>query len=159
MFRRNKCRIWYNALFESISGGHNESKNALESWEWFIQHDAYIIQTDFPFHLMSYLITKGLRTPNPQLQLISLNDLPALENKMTSDKPQKHNDTKNAIDQNANIRKPQKNSPSIYIVKKGDTLSTIAAKKGLSLKTLLKFNPNLSQNSKIHPGQKIVICR
>ena len=59
-FREQKCRIWYNALFKGISGGHVEDAHTLETWEWFISHDAYIIQTDYPFHLMTYLIKKDL---------------------------------------------------------------------------------------------------
>ena len=52
--------IWYNALFNSISGGHTESTSAIQSWEWFINHKAKVIQTDYPFHLIKYLNEKGL---------------------------------------------------------------------------------------------------
>ncbi|MFN5318369.1 MAG: glycerophosphodiester phosphodiesterase family protein [Bacteroidia bacterium] len=157
MFRRNNCRIWYNALFESISGGHNESKNAIESWEWFIQHDAYIIQTDFPFHLMSYCVSKGLRPPNPLFQLMSLTELPKLDSKVNSSNSIKNKDSKSESDKKTSIRKPQKSSSSIYIVKSGDTLSKIASKNDISLKTLLKLNSTLKKDSKIYPGQKIKI--
>jgi LysM repeat protein len=41
-------------------------------------------------------------------------------------------------------------------VKKGDTLSGIAKKTGVSLNTLYKLN-NLNAKSKIYPGKKIRI--
>lgn len=43
-----------------------------------------------------------------------------------------------------------------YIVKEGDTISSIAEKFGISLNTILWAN-DLSQNSKISPGQKLTI--
>ena len=43
---------------------------------------------------------------------------------------------------------------STYTVKKGDTLSSIAKKTGVSLNTLYKLN-NLNAKSKIYPGMKI----
>ena len=42
----------------------------------------------------------------------------------------------------------------IYTVRKGDTLSSIAKKNGMSLNSLLKLN-NLTTQSKIYPGMKI----
>lgn len=41
-----------------------------------------------------------------------------------------------------------------YIVRKGDTLSTIASRHGISLNALLKLN-NMTAKSKIYPGMKI----
>lgn len=42
----------------------------------------------------------------------------------------------------------------MYTVKKGDTLSSIASRNGVSLSTVLKLN-NLTTKSKIYPGMKI----
>lgn len=44
----------------------------------------------------------------------------------------------------------------MYTIKKGDTLTSIAKRNGVSLNTLLKSN-NLTTNSKIYPGMKIRI--
>ena len=43
-----------------------------------------------------------------------------------------------------------------YTIKKGDTLSGIAYKCGVSLNTLLKLN-GLSSKSKIYPGRKLKV--
>ena len=48
----------------------------------------------------------------------------------------------------------QASTASYYTVKKGDTLSGIAKKTGVSLNTLYKLN-NLNAKSKIYPGKKI----
>ncbi len=45
---------------------------------------------------------------------------------------------------------------SIYIVKEGDTLITIANKHNVPFNSLLKWN-NLKPNSRIHPGKRIII--
>lgn len=45
---------------------------------------------------------------------------------------------------------------SYYTVKKGDTLSGIASKHGISLSTLLKLN-NMTAKTKIYPGKKLRI--
>lgn len=47
-------------------------------------------------------------------------------------------------------------TPTTYTVKKGDTLSKIASKTGVSLSKLYKLN-NLNSHSKIYPGMKIKI--
>ncbi|MBW2467392.1 MAG: transglycosylase SLT domain-containing protein [Deltaproteobacteria bacterium] len=50
----------------------------------------------------------------------------------------------------------QDNKMHIYIVKKGDNLSTIADRFDVALPALLAWN-NLSANKYIHPGEKLVI--
>jgi glycerophosphoryl diester phosphodiesterase len=76
VFNNYNCKIWYNALFSSISGGHNENKNAIDSWKWFINHKAYVIQTDYPFHLMQFLINENLHKKIKGFEEISLENLP-----------------------------------------------------------------------------------
>ncbi|MCJ7773980.1 MAG: transglycosylase SLT domain-containing protein, partial [Desulfobacterales bacterium] len=45
---------------------------------------------------------------------------------------------------------------NIYLVKKGDTLSSIADKHNVPFSSLLKWN-NLNTNSRIYPGEKLII--
>jgi hypothetical protein len=46
---------------------------------------------------------------------------------------------------------------TIYKVKKGDTMTGIAAKYGITLKALMKLNPRIKDASKIHIGQSIIV--
>jgi glycerophosphoryl diester phosphodiesterase len=59
LFRKHRTGIWYNALFKSISAGKSENADALGTWDWFIQHEALVIQTDYPFELLQHLIDIG----------------------------------------------------------------------------------------------------
>jgi len=52
----------------------------------------------------------------------------------------------------------QENKMHIYIVKKGDNLSTIAEQYDVVLSSLMAWN-DLTPNSYIHPGEKLVIYR
>ena len=52
----------------------------------------------------------------------------------------------------------QDNKMHIYIVKKGDNLSTIAERYDVVLSSLMAWN-DLNPNSYIHPGEKLVIYR
>jgi LysM repeat protein len=51
---------------------------------------------------------------------------------------------------------PQLTRPSTYIVKEGDTLSTIAEKFGVSLEDLMRINA-ISNPDLIYPGQELII--
>ncbi|UYY99872.1 LysM peptidoglycan-binding domain-containing protein [Peribacillus frigoritolerans] len=48
-----------------------------------------------------------------------------------------------------------KNTTGVYVVKLGDSLSTIAKRYNLSLSALLKINPNISNSDRIRIGQTI----
>ncbi|MFY0779646.1 LysM peptidoglycan-binding domain-containing protein [Peribacillus simplex] len=48
-----------------------------------------------------------------------------------------------------------KNKTDVYVVKLGDSLSTIAKRYNLSLSALLKINPNISNSDRIRIGQSI----
>ncbi|CEG31012.1 LysM peptidoglycan-binding domain-containing protein [Peribacillus castrilensis] len=48
-----------------------------------------------------------------------------------------------------------KNTTDVYVVKLGDSLSTIAKRYNLSLSALLKINPNISNSDRIRIGQTI----
>ncbi len=54
------------------------------------------------------------------------------------------------------VKWQQENQTLIYIVKKGDSLSTIAERFNVPLPALLAWN-DLSSNSYIHPGEELVI--
>ncbi|USK75862.1 C40 family peptidase [Peribacillus frigoritolerans] len=58
---------------------------------------------------------------------------------------------------NANTSNPDKskNTTDVYVVKLGDSLSTIAKRYNLSLSALLKINPNISNSDRIRIGQTI----
>ena len=47
--------------------------------------------------------------------------------------------------------------PSTYKVKKGDTLSGIAARNGLTLDQLLALNPQIKNPNLIHTGDEITL--
>ncbi|MFM7234174.1 MAG: glycerophosphodiester phosphodiesterase family protein, partial [Flavobacteriales bacterium] len=142
-FRLAGTRLWYNALFSSISGGHDESKNPMESWQWFIDHDAFIIQSDYPFHLQTYLVNAGLHAAPEGYVQMSLDELKALA---TVDTTKAVSDKKSGANTTASNKptKPKDKSKSKNVtVKKGDSLSVIASRNSKSLKTLLKLNPHL----------------
>jgi hypothetical protein len=46
---------------------------------------------------------------------------------------------------------------TIYKVKKGDTMTGIAAKYGITLKALMKLNPKIKDASMIRIGQSIIV--
>jgi len=167
IFKRNKTRIWYNALFSSISGGHNESYNAIHSWDWFVDHDAYIIQTDYPFYLLSYLVQKGLRPQQGNFKPVDFSKLPnkvvkeqvqvKLEEREQANIEITKSDEDNNADQKLNDKAIESNNKKYYVVQSGDTLSEIAQNQHISMNELLKLNDNLRKSSVIHKGQKIRI--
>lgn len=56
------------------------------------------------------------------------------------------------------VAKSKPTAPTVYVVRKGDNLSTIAKKLRVPLNALLKRN-KLSKKSNIHPGQRLKIPR
>ncbi|WHY57568.1 C40 family peptidase [Peribacillus simplex] len=58
----------------------------------------------------------------------------------------------NTLNNNTNN---SKNTTEVYVVKLGDSLSTIAKRYNLSLSALLKINPNISNSNRIRIGQSI----
>ena len=52
---------------------------------------------------------------------------------------------------------PPAPTPSLYTIKKGDTLSKIAAAHGVSIEELMAANPTIKDPNKIALGQQIVI--
>ena len=80
LFRKHRTGIWYNALFKSISAGKSENSDALGTWNWFIQHEALVIQTDFPMELLQHLIDTGKHKRPYDYKDISLVKLPKPKN-------------------------------------------------------------------------------
>jgi glycerophosphoryl diester phosphodiesterase len=146
-FQEHQCRLWYNALFKGISGGHVEDKNTIDSWKWFISHGAYIIQTDNPFHLMTYLVENGYHPQPTKYTPRSLNSPPFSEGMRMK---QANNSEKSRSEKESNANK-------YYKVRKGDTLQSIAKRNHLRIEELLKLNKGLKKGKKIIPGQKIRI--
>ncbi|SIR03456.1 peptidoglycan endopeptidase LytE [Peribacillus simplex] len=60
----------------------------------------------------------------------------------------------NTLNNNTNTNN-SKNTTKVYVVKLGDSLSTIAKRYNLSLSALLKINPNISNSNRIRIGQSI----
>ena len=54
--------VWVNALWPQISGGHDDEKAAINSevYDWYIEHNVDMIQTDRPQLLLDHLRTKGV---------------------------------------------------------------------------------------------------
>lgn len=60
--RSKGSSIWVNALWEDLCAGHDDEKAALDpsTYDWYIENDIDIIQTDRPQLLIEYLREKGL---------------------------------------------------------------------------------------------------
>ena len=76
LFKKHRTGIWYNALFKSISAGKSENEDALGTWNWFIQHEALVIQTDYPMELLQHLINTKEHNRPYGYNDISLEKLP-----------------------------------------------------------------------------------
>jgi LysM repeat protein len=51
----------------------------------------------------------------------------------------------------------KKDAPGIYTVSQGDSLSSIATAKGISLQMLLKLNPQINPKDVLQPGTKLKV--
>jgi glycerophosphoryl diester phosphodiesterase len=61
ILREHQCGIWYNSLFPAVSMGWDEPKQKEQAWDWFLLHDAAVIQTDYPKELMAFMKKRGKR--------------------------------------------------------------------------------------------------
>jgi LysM repeat protein len=52
---------------------------------------------------------------------------------------------------------PKKDGPGVYTVSQGDSLSSIASRKGISLQMLLKLNPQINPKNVLQPGTKLKV--
>jgi glycerophosphoryl diester phosphodiesterase len=64
--RKTGSRIWINALWPVLNGGHDDNLayelgDKKNSWGWLIDHGATIIQTDRPAALIAWLRKEALR--------------------------------------------------------------------------------------------------
>ncbi len=139
-------KIWYNALFNSISGGHTETVDAINSWSWFINHGAFVIQTDYPFHLIKYLNQQGLHDALNKEGFFDLTLLPVRDtNAIKEIQISKKRSVKN------------KNSTIYHEVKYKETIYSISRKYQISVKDIYRLNPKLKKRSSIKTGQKLRI--
>jgi LysM repeat protein len=51
----------------------------------------------------------------------------------------------------------KKDAPGMYTVSQGDSLSSIASRKGISLQMLLKLNPQINPKNVLQPGTKLKV--
>ncbi len=60
--RKKGASVWVNSLWPLHNAGHDDEKAALDPniYEWYIDHDVDIIQTDRPQLLLDYLRSKNL---------------------------------------------------------------------------------------------------
>ena len=60
--RESGSGVWVNALWANLNGGHNDEKGALDPtvYDWYIENNVDMIQTDRPQILIKYLREKGL---------------------------------------------------------------------------------------------------
>lgn len=60
-------RIWYNSLWDTFNGGHDDElalDNPDESYGWLLEKGANIIFSDNPFLLLDYLTKKEEENKN-----------------------------------------------------------------------------------------------
>lgn len=144
LFQKYKCSIWYNALFPAIAGSHSERNNQINAWTWFVENNAKVIQTDYPFDLMQFLIDRNLhKKPNGFIE----RDLSVFNSSVDT-----------ITKKDTVIRElPIISVNSVYIVKRKDTLFSIAKKHNLTVNQLLNVNRKLKKHTKIKTGMKIKI--
>ncbi len=60
--RKKGASVWVNSLWPELSGGHDDERAAIDPsvYDWYIQNNIDIIQTDRPQLLINYLQAKGL---------------------------------------------------------------------------------------------------
>ena len=60
--REKGAGVWVNSLWPQHNGGHDDEKAAIDPsvYDWFIENDIDMIQTDRPELLINYLKEKGL---------------------------------------------------------------------------------------------------
>ena len=62
VIRKKGSSVWVNSLWRRHNGGHDDEKAALDPtvYDWYIENNIDIIQTDRPQLLIEYLRSKGL---------------------------------------------------------------------------------------------------
>lgn len=60
--RKKGAGVWVNSLWPRLSGGHDDDKAAIDvnTYQWYIDNNVDIIQTDRPKLLLNFLKSKGL---------------------------------------------------------------------------------------------------
>jgi hypothetical protein len=110
-----------------------------------VKHGAYVIQTDYPFHLVSYLNQQGLHEALNKEGLFDLALLPMLDTNQIKD----YNHI-NSIEKNKKLAK-------YHEVKQKETIYSISRKYNITIKEIYKLNPYLKKEKNIKKGQKLRI--
>ncbi|MFN6038925.1 MAG: glycerophosphodiester phosphodiesterase family protein [Bacteroidota bacterium] len=167
ILKEKKCDLWFNALFDAISGKHTEGKDAIGSWDWFVKNGAKIIQTDYPFHLIQYLAEKNLHIIPNGLKKVDLSDLPRKDTTKIIF-PEDDNGESKKLKMEAEIEtqrlsksvKAKKNKSiakgkKYHLVNSGETLTKIAGDYGTTVLILKELNPSLKKKKTLKSGIKI----
>lgn len=138
--------IWLNVLFKSIAAGQNENTNPKCAWDWAISKKAKVIQTDYPFQLMAYLIKHKLhKHPTHVLDTTYYTNL------------YKNSEIINSISKISitSIKQNTRYSMQYHDVKNGETLSGIAKRYKINLKTIRNYNKHISKHKYLKPGTRL----
>jgi hypothetical protein len=146
LFKKHDCRIWYNALYKTLACGYGENKNAIYTWDYLISRGAFIIQSDYPFHLMQHLINKGLHKRPDNWVDLDLSKLP-------SEPP----DTAKVQQVQGNQGNHTQSGAVYHTIRSGETLWALSRKYGTSVDAICKLNSGLTPNTTLQIGRKIRI--
>ena len=147
LFKEHQCRIWYNAMYKTLACGYGENKNAVFTWDYLISRGAFIIQTDYPFQLMQYLIDKGLHKRPEGWTDVDLAKLPH--------EPPDTSKVQNVQGHQGNNPNPSQGGTVYYTIRSGDTLWGISRKYGTTVDAICKLNSGLTPSTTLQIGRKI----
>jgi LysM repeat protein len=121
-----------------------------------------VIQTDFPFHLQTYLVQQGLHPVPEGFMASDLSSLPKrIPDSLSVDSvvftPVLLPDTAVKRQVNKTTKKSKESGHKYYTVKKGDTLSGIGKKYRISVADIRQMNPRLRNRAILRVGQKVRI--
>lgn len=147
--KTQNCNVWLNVLFESIAAGHKEYNSPEAAWEWAISKQAKVIQTDYPLQLLYYLISHNLHKHSGQ-ELDSANYNAFIKQALIRS-------SFKTLKNRTNTKKNKSITLQYHYVKTGETLSGIAIRYNVSLKSIRNYNKRLSKGKYLKPGTRLRI--